>query len=572
MRDKGSGATLSMAVPNKGEGSIGVPQRCAKWVDNLGYQRVTLKTDQEPSIRAWARAVARHREADTVPESSPVGDSQSSGVAEQAVGEVKKIIATLKHALATNIKSDVEPRHAVMTWLVEYAGVLTTRHKVKPDGRTGFEAIRGKRASLPICGFGEKFLYQPSKIVPNRKVDYGIYLGVLQASNEILVATADGVVKVRTIKILPEYRRRDADSVLGVKGTPWAAIDGATSAPVPVAIHMPIFAGNMPPAVDHDPAPQLRVMRIMNADYDEHGYREGCRGCSAMRRSAQAIPHTLACRSRMEAALAATAAAADIVRQSAGRMGAHVAGAIERADGEHSSKRQKIAAEGGSTGDIANPSIPMDESSASAALRSAAQIRPRSAEDDKDEQPDDNTIKGQQPTGTGGQQPTCTVTCTGTRTTDDDKMEDTMDRPNDPGAASSRNPIIIVSYIPTIPADTPQVRKVPTMPTRAGRNIQKDKKDVDVAVISRGPRCQYCVALLAMGDKKDVDIQPRPAVPLLRCVACDERWRSSRAPETGRGGGVFSTPRHRCRGQAQSPAGLESRPNYGRYERCTVGL
>jgi hypothetical protein len=141
-----------------------------------------LKTDREPSIRAWARAVARHREAETVPEVSPVGDSQSNGVAEQAVGEVKGMIATLKDALQTNIKADIEPRHAVMTFLVEYAGVLITRHKVKLDGRTSYEAIRGKRASLPICGFGEKVLYLPSKTVPHRRFSDGVYLGVLQAS------------------------------------------------------------------------------------------------------------------------------------------------------------------------------------------------------------------------------------------------------------------------------------------------------------------------------------------------------------------------------------------------------
>eukprot|EP00972_Heterocapsa_arctica_P044614 6584944-Heterocapsa_arctica.AAC.1 len=74
-----------------------------------------------------------------------------------------------------------------------------------------------------------------------------------------------------------------------------------------------------------------------------------------MGRSAQGIPHTLACKSRMEAALAATPAGADRVRQSADRIGAHVARVLEREDGEHSSKRQKIAAEGGSTDDIANP-------------------------------------------------------------------------------------------------------------------------------------------------------------------------------------------------------------------------
>eukprot|EP00972_Heterocapsa_arctica_P052259 7688439-Heterocapsa_arctica.AAC.1 len=82
-----------------------------------------------------------------------------------------------------------------MTWLVEYAGILITRQKVRPDGRTGFEAVKGKRASLPICGLSEKILYLPAKRVPHRKFDYGIYLGVLQSFNEILVATAAGVVK-----------------------------------------------------------------------------------------------------------------------------------------------------------------------------------------------------------------------------------------------------------------------------------------------------------------------------------------------------------------------------------------
>ncbi len=59
--------------------------------------------------------------------------------------------------------------------------------------------------------------------------------------------------------------------VLGVKGTPWAPIDGATAAPVPVAVHVPFYAGNLPPAVDPDPTPQLRAMRIMKAEYEKHG-------------------------------------------------------------------------------------------------------------------------------------------------------------------------------------------------------------------------------------------------------------------------------------------------------------
>eukprot|EP00972_Heterocapsa_arctica_P021899 3222892-Heterocapsa_arctica.AAC.1 len=57
----------------------------------------------------------------------------------------------------------------------------------------------------------------------------------------------------------------------------------------------------------------------------------------------------------MEAAMAATPAGADRVRQSAERIGAHAARAQEREAGEHGSKRQRIATEGGSAEDIVNP-------------------------------------------------------------------------------------------------------------------------------------------------------------------------------------------------------------------------
>eukprot|EP00972_Heterocapsa_arctica_P044234 6531518-Heterocapsa_arctica.AAC.1 len=82
-------------------------------------------------------------------------------------------------------------------------------------------------------------------------------------------------------------------------------------------------------------------MKLQKSDFEEHGYSEGCRGCNAVRRSAHGIPHTAACRARMEVAMAATPGGADRVRQSAERIGAHLARAQERDDGEQSSKRQR---------------------------------------------------------------------------------------------------------------------------------------------------------------------------------------------------------------------------------------
>ena len=56
-------------------------------VDDLGYKdvKIVVKNDQEASIVEVQGAIRWNREAQTVPENSPVGDSQSNGLAERSV-------------------------------------------------------------------------------------------------------------------------------------------------------------------------------------------------------------------------------------------------------------------------------------------------------------------------------------------------------------------------------------------------------------------------------------------------------------------------------------------------------
>ena len=161
MREVRTGATMSMAVPAKGDGVLWVNERCARWVDDLGFQKVTFKSDQEPSIIALIAAIKRCREpgAQTIVEHSPVGESQSNGAAERAVGEVKGMIRTLRVGLDRKLDAKLEANHVIFPWLIEHAGVLISRHKVWNDGRTAYETIKGKRASTPLCGFAERIMF-----------------------------------------------------------------------------------------------------------------------------------------------------------------------------------------------------------------------------------------------------------------------------------------------------------------------------------------------------------------------------------------------------------------------------
>ena len=54
-------------------------------VDFVGYTRVILKADQEPSIVALCDAVKNGWHGDTVPEASPKGESKRNGEVERAV-------------------------------------------------------------------------------------------------------------------------------------------------------------------------------------------------------------------------------------------------------------------------------------------------------------------------------------------------------------------------------------------------------------------------------------------------------------------------------------------------------
>ena len=64
-----------------------------------GYigEKITMKSDQEPSVKALKRVVAAARTGETVPIESPVRASQSNGRMEGAKGIWQGQVRTIKH-------------------------------------------------------------------------------------------------------------------------------------------------------------------------------------------------------------------------------------------------------------------------------------------------------------------------------------------------------------------------------------------------------------------------------------------------------------------------------------------
>ena len=109
---------------------------------------------------ALVRRVIALREEETVPEWSPVGDSQSNGRAERAVQAVEEQTRVLKLSLERRIGGSVPADHPVVTWLVRHSADVLTKLERKKNGRTAYEMIKGRAYHGELVEFAQKVLYR----------------------------------------------------------------------------------------------------------------------------------------------------------------------------------------------------------------------------------------------------------------------------------------------------------------------------------------------------------------------------------------------------------------------------
>ena len=87
-RDAKSRVYCAIPVPQKGDDADEYAVRpCLRFLDFLGYNKIMLKTDQEPALGAVMRKLCVHRGSDTqtMRENSAIGDSKQNGFIERAI-------------------------------------------------------------------------------------------------------------------------------------------------------------------------------------------------------------------------------------------------------------------------------------------------------------------------------------------------------------------------------------------------------------------------------------------------------------------------------------------------------
>jgi hypothetical protein len=102
VRDRRTKMAWPHVVPRKGKEGFAV-RALARDLRLLGYLRVILKSDGEPSVMALKEAVRVESECEVVPEESPVGEHQSNGGAEAAVRVVQGQVRAMQDALESRL-------------------------------------------------------------------------------------------------------------------------------------------------------------------------------------------------------------------------------------------------------------------------------------------------------------------------------------------------------------------------------------------------------------------------------------------------------------------------------------
>lgn len=179
IHDSISEGVWAIFVKRKGNYNEYVSKRVAGIINRLGYTKVVIKSDQEPSIkdvsyeakkRIWKdlaecqEGAKEFCQCQVVMQHSPVGESQANGVIENAIQRVQGQIRAIKLDMESNTGTRLIPSHPTWPWLIEFAAQTLLYWRVtNDDGLTAIQRIRGRSTMSAKPRFGEKVLYNITK-------------------------------------------------------------------------------------------------------------------------------------------------------------------------------------------------------------------------------------------------------------------------------------------------------------------------------------------------------------------------------------------------------------------------
>ena len=301
-------------------------------LDTIGLkdERIIVKNDQEPAIKDLKAELARQRGSATASEESRVGDSNSNATIEVSVQEVENMTRTLRSSLESRLKAKVKLDHPIVPWMIRHAAANITRFKVRSNGKTAFQLMKGFKGIMPVGEFGEGVLFRQPKATEvlgkyEDRWQEGSYLGFDMRSGEYIVGTDSGVFRSGAVRRRPADERWSKETLDKIKGDPEDALRRPPtyakkdSGDAQGKIVPPVYVNFDPPEA------QTRNFRIGKDDVHEHGATPGCAGCRAVINRTDTRNHSKTCRERFEKILSDSEEGQKRVHRAAQRMDEAVA-------------------------------------------------------------------------------------------------------------------------------------------------------------------------------------------------------------------------------------------------------
>ena len=178
-----------------------------RYLNVLGHNEVTLKSDNEPTCLALKAAVKAYRTKlglKTHIEAPEPGDHQSNP-AEQAIEFLRQLTCTILAEYEKETKTAVGSLVPIHGWAWRHAGWMAHRF-VKSHGITSFELVTGRPYNGKIISFGETcFGRIRSKVKGHPRWVRMLWLGKLTVSDAHVGVTPGGfLVSCRSVRRIPE--------------------------------------------------------------------------------------------------------------------------------------------------------------------------------------------------------------------------------------------------------------------------------------------------------------------------------------------------------------------------------
>ena len=134
----------------------------------------------------------------------------------------------MKSALDNNYKTEFGENHILTPCVVSYSSSVINKFTIDTGCKTAHERCRVRKFNRQLPEFGEcvvmlhKTLSKKHGDNLESRWESGVYLGVNEASQELIMGTPQGAVKAIEFKRKgSEEERWNMDAVTTMKGSPW---------------------------------------------------------------------------------------------------------------------------------------------------------------------------------------------------------------------------------------------------------------------------------------------------------------------------------------------------------------